>query len=221
MTTVEHSHGPAVMSGRDGLRWLRSRLRLRPGRTLVGVDGLAGAGKTSFARELATLVSECGIGTVQISLDAYGVTPNTAHRRVPSDGDESIPALSAFVDDVLEPLGRTGSGRYRLPCRDESDHVRWEYVAEDAVVIVEGMYLHCPPLTGEGGQRTWDLSVWLDVPIEQAYLRLHRERGIDPDPHAKANAHSYRAQLDYIKQCDPIGRADLIVDNSSPHASID
>ena len=56
MTTTETN--PACLDATDALRWLRSRVRLRPGRTLVGIDGPEGSGKDGFAEELAALLAD-------------------------------------------------------------------------------------------------------------------------------------------------------------------
>lgn len=216
MTAAERPAVSAPVSGWDALRWLRSRVRLRPGRTLVGIDGLAGSGKTTFADELAALVSDCGIDVIRISLDAH-LAPGS----VP--GEFALPVPTAFADfaeDVLQPLGGDGSGRYRLP-PDGDRPATWRCAPQDAVVIVDGLFLHHPGLCEAGRDRAWDFSVWLEVPAEQAYLRLHHERGADPDPQAPTNARSYDCQLRYLAACDPAGRADLVVDTSRPHPSTD
>ncbi|MEA5119309.1 MAG: hypothetical protein VB036_17065, partial [Propionicimonas sp.] len=54
-----------------GMKQLRARLRSRTGRTLVGIDGVDGAGKTTFANDLAAVLDECGCEVIRISLDDY------------------------------------------------------------------------------------------------------------------------------------------------------
>ena len=212
MTATELRPPLGPLPGWDALRWLRSRIRLRPGRTLVGVDGLAGSGKTTFADELGALISECGLEVVRIPLDPY-LTPG-------EPATVTAEAFDAVVEDVLQPLGAGGSGRYRRPPAGDAVG-RWACVPEEAVVIVDGLFLHHPSLAAAGSPRTWDFSVWLEVPIEQAYARLHQLRGSDPDPRSPSSLPSATVQLQYIDACDPAGHADLVVDNSRPHASTD
>ena len=46
---------PGETLGRSAaLAWLVARIRQRTGRTMVAIDGVDGAGKTTFADELAT-----------------------------------------------------------------------------------------------------------------------------------------------------------------------
>ncbi|MCW5950873.1 MAG: hypothetical protein KIT69_01215 [Propionibacteriaceae bacterium] len=187
------------------MRWLRSRLRLRPGRTLVAIDGLPGAGKTCFADELAALVADCGVETVRISLDDYGLTADAT--------DES---LKAFLEDVIEPLASIGSGRYRMASCDETDRHRWACAADQAVVLVDGRYLHRSPFHTSSDDRVWDLSVWLEVPMDEA-LRRQRTNPADGGPRED----SLQRQQQYLRECEPATRADLVVDNRRPHLPID
>ena len=173
---------------------------------MIGIDGLAGSGKTTVADELGTLVAECGLEVIRITLDAYLT---------------SEAAFGAVAEDVLRPLTPTGSGRYRTAPAADGEVGRWAVAPEAAVVIVDGLFLHHPTLAAGGGTRTWDFSVWLDVPIEQAYARLHIQRRSDPDPRSPSNMAWTNAQLRYIETCDPARQADVVVDNSQPHASTD
>lgn len=200
LPTSESAREPVRLDGREAMRWLRSRLRLRPGRTLVAIDGLPGAGKTSFADELAELLADCGTECVRISLDDYGLS---------ADADPA--EIFAFVTDVIEPLASGGSGRYRTPAVDASGQPQWACVAESAVVVVEGRSLHAAPFCTSPDQRLWNLSVWLDVPLDEADRR--RSPTSEPSPRL--------AQLRYLRECDPAGRADLVVDNCRPHPPID
>ena len=74
MTTTETN--PACLDATDAPRWLRPRVRLRPGRTLVGIDGPEGSGKDGFAEELASLLADGGQQTLIISLQDYGLDVN-------------------------------------------------------------------------------------------------------------------------------------------------
>ncbi len=212
MTATDLRAPLGPLPGWDALRWLRSRIRLRPGRTLVGVDGIAGSGKSTFADELGGLISECGLKVIRIPMDEY-LSPD----------EPALPGAAAFaaaVEDVLQPLARDGSGRYRTAPAGHQPG-RWACAPEEAVVIVDGLFLHHPSLIAAGVPRAWDYSVWLEVPIEQAYARLHELRGSDPDPRSASSLPSATVQLQYIATCDPAGQADLVVDNSRPHASTD
>lgn len=89
---------------------------------LLCIDGLAGAGKTSVAREIARLAPEATvIGTDEML-----------------EGWRGLPRLGASIDDLLRPLAEGRPGRWR---RWDWHADRW---AEDRVVEP------CPLLVLEG-----------------------------------------------------------------------
>ncbi|MDQ7993350.1 MAG: uridine kinase [Propionicimonas sp.] len=211
-----------------GLKWLRSKVRTRAGRTLVGIDGVDGAGKTTFANELAGLLAECGNEVIRISLDDY-LNPQSVRyaqgRTSPQGFYEDSYDYEKFHDEVLEPLGMEGSGRYRTAAYDLAHEtpVRspWLVAPDDAVVIIDGIFLHRREFATSRTRKVWDLSVWLDVPFEEAYRRLHNRLGVSEDPHDPRNARYYEGQMLYIRDDRPADKADLVVDNSSPHDPVD
>jgi len=210
------------------LKWLRAKIRPRSGRTLVGIDGVDGAGKTTFADELAGLLRESGIEVIRISLDDY-LNPQSrryAQGRTSAKGYfEDSYDYDRFNDEVLEPLAHDGCGRYRTAAYDlgkEAPVVSpWKVAPDDVVVIIDGMFLHRDEFCGPRSKKRWDLSVWLEVPFDESYKRLAARNGSSPDPEDPGNARYYRGQLLYLDQCDPAHRADLVVENATPHAPID
>ena len=192
---------PIQLDGRGALRWLRSRLRQRPGRTLVAIDGLPGAGKTSFAADLAEALSDSGAECIRISLDDYALTA--------TDDPETI---TKFLEDVIEPRTCDGSGRYRTAALDDAGLPRWACAGDQAVVLVDGRCLHAPVFANTAGDRPWQLSVWLEVPVEEANDRRSPE---------SATAAPRLEQLRYLRECEPARHADVVVDNRRPHLPID
>ncbi|HQY98473.1 MAG TPA: uridine kinase [Propionicimonas sp.] len=214
------------MDAGSALKWLRARVRSRSGRTLVGIDGVDGAGKTTFADELADLLRECGIEVIRISMDHY-LNPQMkryAQGRTSAKGYfEDSYDYERFTDEVLEPLGRDGSGRYRTAAYDlgsESEvHSPWKVAPDDAAVIVDGMFIHRDEFCSSK-KKVWDLSVWLDVPFDESFHRMsERDQKLAADPEDPRNARYYQGQLLYLETCDPAKRADLVVENVAPHSA--
>ena len=212
----------------SALKWLRARIRPRVGRTLVGVDGVDGAGKTTFANELAELLRESGLEVIRISMDHY-LNPQSkryAQGRTSAKGYfEDSYDYARFSDEVLEPLGHGGSGRYRTAAYDlhsETEvHSPWRIAPDNAVVIIDGMFIHRDELCASRKKKVWDISVWLDVPFSESFHRLaEREDKITPDPEDPRNARYYQGQLLYLQACDPASRADIVVENAAPHAPV-
>ncbi len=213
----------------SALKWLRAKLRSRVGRTLIGVDGVDGAGKTTFANELSGLLRESGLEVIRISMDHY-LNPQSkryAQGRTSAKGFfEDSYDYERFSNEVLEPLGHGGSGRYRTAAYDldsESEvHSPWRVAPDHAVVIIDGMFIHRDELCSSKQKKVWDISIWLEVPFEESFHRMaERDVKITSDPEDPRNARYYQGQLLYLHSCDPAHRADLVVENAAPHEPVD
>src|SRR5690349_24192440 len=102
-------------------------LRLFPqGRILIGIDGVDGAGKTTFARDLAAAVRDRGVAAAALSFEDFS-TP---------DGDGAPDArpydVDAFRRLVLTP--------YRRGETVPVDHAGSFEPGERAVLVVEGAF---------------------------------------------------------------------------------
>lgn len=219
----------SAVDAATGLKWLRARIRARTGRTLVGIDGVDGAGKTTFADDLATLLRESGLEVIRISMDDY-LNPQSrryAQGRTSAQGffDDSYD-YERLTEEVLEPLAQDGCGRYRTASYDLNSESEvkspWRIAPDDAVVIIDGMFIHRDELCRQTGHKVWDISVWLEVPFETSFERAsERDAKLGADPQDPRNARYYQGQLLYLRSCDPAHRADLVVDTTAPHQILD
>ncbi len=212
----------------QALRKLRAQIRPRTGRVLVAVDGVDGAGKTTFADELAESLRESGLTVIRISLSNY-LNPQSkryAQGRFSGRGYfEDSYDYERFTEDVLEPLGPDGSGRYRTAAYDLTKECEvcspWQVAPDDAVVIVDGLFMHRKLWCSQNARKRWDFSVWLDVPFDVAFRRLAERDGGTPDLDDPVNARHRQGQLLYLAECNPAAHADLVVDTSGPQAEVD
>lgn len=213
----------------SALKWLRAQIRPRAGRTLVGVDGFDGAGKTTFADDLAELLRESGLDVIRISMDHY-LNPTSRRyaqgRTSPKGFFEDSYDYQRFTEEVLEPLGHGGCGRYRTAAYDlgsETEvHAPWRIAPDDAVVIIDGMFIHRDELCHDRKHKVWDISVWLEVPFETSFERMaERDHKHPANPEDPDNTRYYQGQLLYLQACDPATRADLVVDYVEPHHQLD
>jgi uridine kinase len=210
------------------LRKLRAQIRPRTGRVLVGIDGVDGSGKTTFADDLAALMRESGFTVIRISMDNY-LNPQTkryAQGRFSGKGYfEDSYDYDKFREEVLEPLASDGSGRYRTAAYDVSAECEvcspWQVAPDDAVVIVDGLFLHRAAWCPKPGRKLWDFSVWLEVPFDEAFRRLAERDGGSPEVSDPVNARHHQGQLLYLTDCDPARHADLVVDTSGPRVQAD
>lgn len=185
-------------------------------RALLAIDGIDGSGKSTFAAAVAARVLDRQV--VLIHVDDFLNHSAIRHRR----GRDS--PLGFFLDTydyeslmkfALEPLRRSGDALYRSAhfdgIRDSPRHVPPAEVASDALVIVEGMFLHRDELTD-----LWDRSAFLDVPFIETARRMAKRDGTNADPDHPSMRRYVEGQRLYFRSSQPWTRADIVIDNTTP-----
>ncbi len=219
---METKPAPGEPLGREaGLGWLVARIRRRPGRTMVAIDGVDGAGKSTFADDLAVELTDSGLEVIRISMDDF-LNPAAVRHAKGLTSPEGFIAdtydYERFIDDVLDPLSSEGCGRYRSKSYDFSSESPlsppWKVAPEPVVTVVDGMFLHRDRLRNARGRKIWDLSVWLEVPFSISVGRLAVRDGTPADPTDERNVRYVAGQQLYIDKYHPAERADLVIDNS-------
>lgn len=182
----------------------------------VGVDGVDGAGKSTFARELAEALRLLGRPVVELSVDDWHRPRAQRHARGPQSPEGFW--LDSFdygrlLAECLGPLGPGGTRRYRAAGHDlRSDRLLFDdpvAAPEGAAVVVDGLFLHRAELEG-----AFDLTVFVDVPFEVSAARMAVRDGSPPDPAHPDLRRYVEAQRTYFAECSPRERADLVVDNT-------
>jgi uridine kinase len=184
----------------------------------VGIDGVDGAGKTVFADELALVLYSFNRPTIRASVDGFHNQRDLRYRL----GKESPDGFyldsynyDALRAELLDPLGPTGSGRYRTQVFDHVTEMPTSSITEQAspgsVLLLDGIFLHRPELLG-----IWDLSIFLHVPFEVSIPRgANRGPGFgSPDPNAASNRRYVEGQRRYLRECNPQRQASVSIDNS-------
>ncbi len=181
----------------------------------VAIDGVDGSGKTFFADELATLLQPSGREIIRASVDGFH-NPREVRYRRGKDSPEGFfrdsynyPALNAAL---LDPLGPGGSRCYRTAIFDHRTDapvtVLEQQAAPDAILVFDGIFLHRPELRG-----CWDFSIFLEVGFDVTYQRMAGRDGCPSDPHAPENRRYLEGQQMYLRECDPRGKATMVIDN--------
>jgi uridine kinase len=186
-----------------------------PGVLRVAIDGVDGAGKTTFADELAEALAPSGRETIRASVDGFH-HPKAARYRLGRHSPEGFFLDSYNYDELrarlLEPLGPGGSGTYRTAAFDHrlDGPVTSPARRADAgaILVLDGIFLHRPEL-----RRYWDYSIFLDVPFDISIPRGAQRGEGSPDPHAPENRRYVEGQRLYLHDCEPKRRASLIIDN--------
>lgn len=186
---------------------------------MVAVDGVDGAGKTTFARQFAAAIEDAGRPAIVVHEDGF-LAPRQVRYRLGRDSPEGYFRdsydLPALIDHVLKPLQPSGDHRVWRRVFDHRTDTRLdapvEEVPVDAVVIVEGMFLHRDELA-----ELWDWSVFLEVPFTESVRRLSQRDGSHPNPEHPSMRRYVEGQRIYLKACQPRAKATVVLDNSSLH----
>ena len=182
----------------------------------VGIDGVDGSGKTTFANHLSDVLQTAGRKVVRVSVDDFHNVRAIRYRRgrySPEGFWRDAFDYDRLRADVLEPLGPGGSRRYRPAAHDlASDEVLdppYEVAPPGAVLVVDGLFLHRDELAD-----AWDLSVFLEVPFNVTTKRMAQRDGTSPDPSHASVRRYIAAQQIYFEACSPQQRADFVIDNT-------
>lgn len=182
---------------------------------LVVVDGVDGAGKTTFADELAMVMIRRGTQVVRATVDSFHHP--RAHRHAEGRTAEAVWSrhfdYAALRAALLDPWRAGRGASYRPAWHDigTDQHVDAAPlpVPDRGVLLVDGVFAQRPEIDD-----AWDLRIFLDVPFEVSVPRLARRDGTVADIDHPDQRRYADAQRRYLIECDPRGRADVVVDNA-------
>jgi uridine kinase len=131
----------------------------------VAVDGVDGAGKTTFADELADYLASGSRQIIRASVDGFH-NPRALRYRLGATSPKGFFLDSynyaGLAANLLWPLSPHGSRRFRRAIFDHrSDRpvvAPEEYADADAILLFDGIFLHRPEL-----RPYWDFSIFLAV----------------------------------------------------------
>src|SRR5665213_615742 len=181
------------------------------GRVIVAIDGLDGAGKTRFADALAEVFAKRPHAVFRASIDDFHRSRAERHARG-ADSPEGLYRdsynYSLFRRVLVEPfrIGRIGSfvlAGFDLK-RDAPIEPKWTTGPDDAILIVDGIFLNRPELRG-----LWNYSIWVDVDADVAAERM-RARDGDAD----ATPRYVEGQALYLAEAKPREAANAIINNN-------
>jgi uridine kinase len=186
-----------------------------PDRSIVGVDGVDGAGKTVFANALAERIASLGRPVIRAGIDGFHNPRNIRYRRGKASPEGFF--LDSFNYDSLREYlllpFRSGAPTVqsaRFDYKTDNQVNSFHHSTPDAAILVfDGIFLHRPQLDG-----LWDRSIFLDVPFSVSFGRLASRDGMNPDPGAAENHRYLEGEKIYLRTCQPHGRATYLVDNS-------
>jgi uridine kinase len=187
----------------------------------VGVDGICGAGKTTFRRALAGRLRRGSRTVVEIDSDGFHHPRAVRYRQGRGSARgyyEDAYDLDALARLTLDPLGESGNRVIVTQIHDlETDETvrRTAEVAPDAVVLFDCTFIQRGAL-----RKRWDVVIYLDSDESAA-----RGRGIERDQAAFGSVAEAGLAYDrrylaachlYLEQEHPLQRADIVIDNTDP-----
>jgi uridine kinase len=193
---------------------------LGPGRLRVAVDGMTGAGKTSFGHELAAALRRLGRPTMRASMDDFKHPWRHAREhgydRVSGEGYyRNAYDFRSARDLLLDPAGRSGSGMVALcghdPLTGEDHRDKRISAPPDAILVVDSVFAFRPEYND-----CWEYRIWLDVDPETALDRgIARDRATEGVEEAtRVHRDRYHvAETIYLAEIRPQALADVIIDN--------
>jgi uridine kinase len=183
----------------------------------VGVDGVDGAGKTTFADELARALEQRGQRVIRASVDGFH-NPRAIRYRLGRASPEGFFADSydygRLRSRLLDPLSPGGTRRYHVAAFDHRSDTAIttpvEIAAADSILVFDGIFLHRPEL-----RRYWDYSVFLEVGFHVSIPRCAQRGEGSADPHAPENRRYVQGQNIYLGTCAPRRHATVTINNEN------
>jgi len=170
----------------EPLRALAIRSRV----VVVGIDGVDGSGKTSFAARLADILRPLSVTVVHA--DDHLNPPEIRHAK----GRNSPEGFWLDTYDRASLIGAVADARAAS--------------VGGGIVLVEGMFLHRVEM-----RSLWDHSMFLDVPFATTAARMAVRDGSHPDPRHVSMRRYVEGQRMYFAAAEPWRHASQVLNNSS------
>jgi phosphoglycolate phosphatase-like HAD superfamily hydrolase/uridine kinase len=182
---------------------------------VIGIGGIDGAGKSTFAARLEVWLKAQGRPTQLIHLDDFHNPKAVRYTgsNQPENYYERSFNLELLVEKLLKPIrtGKTLSATLTLlNLETDKFEVKKAYkVTQKTIIILEGVFLFRQELAPY-----IDFKVHLDITPEESKRRaVLRDK---PEIVSRYDVKYLPAQLKYLKQYPPSRTADMIIDNAEP-----
>jgi uridine kinase len=181
----------------DHIKQRGRQRRQRP--VLIAVEGFGGAGKTTFAENLRTMLGDAYV----VSIDDFIVKERIAD----ASWDSGVFDRRRLEDQVLRPLYAGQRTQYQKLIWDTEMLSKPVVIPDTAYVIVEGISVYHPDIS-----HYYDYKIWIHAPIEAASDRgRSRDKGNENEQHWGVWADNDRI---YQEKYHPEWMADFIYDNT-------
>ena len=138
-------------------------------RVMVGIDGRSGAGKSTFADELARLISQRDRHTIRSTTDSFHRPRGERLKRGATSAEGyyfDSHQLDRIVNELLIPF-RQGADEVLIAAFDEPSDTALEStisVDSSAVLVFDGLFLHRPEFAACGTSRSFSRPMSVETP---------------------------------------------------------
>ncbi len=184
----------------------------------IAINGIEGTGKTVFAKKLSAFLSAQDKSVLHISIDGFHFNKEHRYRQGKDSAkgyyEDSYDEIG-FVEKVLissqnNPAQITHAS-HDLET-DEYLNISPIEIADDSIIITDGAYLFKPNY-----REHWDLKIYLKTDFQTAQFRgVQRDEELLGGKEAASQKYKnryHKASRLYIRENDPEGLADIIIDN--------
>lgn len=199
----------------DWKQQLQTWLDQSPNSLIIGIDGLSGAGKTTFVNSLEEQVRVLGRVPVVLHIDDF-ITPRSVRY---NDNYEEWYChyvlqwrYDYLIEQVLAPVRMGSHVQAQIELYNngqDSYYLENVVIPSGAVLLLEGVFLQREELSSHV-----DHVIYLDVPRPVRLARqLKRDTSIGDEQAimAKNNRRYFPAEDHYLVECEPTKHADLVI----------
>jgi uridine kinase len=199
-----------IIAGRAAA--LRSGPKGRPTALLVAVSGIDASGKGAIAAQIAAGFERAGLHVASIGLDPWHQPASVRFAQEDPGGTfyRSAFRFDELFERLIEPLRRNRSIVLEERLIDLATDATYEHTFRFErvdIILLEGIFLLRRDL-----RPRYDVSIWIDCPLEVALTRALR-RNQEGKP-------AVELQADYERIYFPAQRIHLALDQPAAHADL-
>lgn len=182
---------------------------------ITGIDGLGGAGKTTYAQKLEDALKLAGMKVVLLHMDDFIHKRSVRYNKNKAEWDcyYNIQWRYDYVlENIFIPIHKGKEIHHMIEFYDKTQdvyHQRRLDIDADTILMIEGVFIQRPLL-----RNYFDYVIYLDVPKEKRLSRvLNRDTYLgNRDMILKKYINRYfPAEDKYVTEYNPIEKTDYIV----------
>jgi uridine kinase len=190
----------------------------------VGVSGITASGKSTLAQEIALEIVSRGYLCIKASIDDFHNPKKLRYSQALSLAHayyENAHDYDALRERLLKPLGKGGNLTYQTQSLDLETDISVDpepqVAAINTILVVDGTFLFKEKLNDY-----WDFRIFVHTDFEIALKRgIKRDQarlGGESATEKRYLERYHKASMIYINDCNPMSKAQLIVNNNNFNA---